>query len=113
MMIKGQRVVDANKPIVLYVHDNDVAKGKVKNCEECAIAVALKRQLRLSRVRVYLTRTYVFSGGRWVRYHTPKDAREQLRKFDRGLGFIEAVYKLVPPYPTERINGRARHGTSA
>jgi hypothetical protein len=112
MMIKGIRVVDSGRPLVLYVHEKDVAKGKAKDCENCAIAVALKRQLKVRHVRVYLTKTYVLIRGRWVRYHTPRDCRNQLKRFDRGIGFEEAVYKLAPPSPTERINGRAHHGNS-
>src|SRR5262252_3651826 len=80
MMLRGRRVVDANRPLVIYVHKNDVALGQIKNCEECAIAIAIKRQLRVRQVIVLLSIAYIFRKGRWERYAMPLDAREQLRR---------------------------------
>lgn len=110
MKIGGKKVVDATKPLILYVSNKDVQNGQVKNPEECAIAKACKRQLGARRAKVHLTRTYVEYDDKWVRYSTPNSARTELVSFDRGKKFEEGVYKLPPLQPTKRTTGRRQGG---
>lgn len=101
MKIGGKKVVDARKPLILYVNQTDINKGQVKDPTGCAIAQACKRQLHAKSAMVHLARTYVEMDDKWLRYRTPNSARTELVSFDRGKKFEEGVYKLPPLQPSK------------
>jgi hypothetical protein len=112
MKIGGKKVVDASKPLILYVNKHDIANGQIKNANACAIARAVKRQLEAKSAKVHLARTYVEYDDKWVRYVTPLSARTELISFDRGKKFEEGVYKLPPLQPSKRSVGKRQGGST-
>jgi hypothetical protein len=113
MKIGGKKVIDASKPLILYVNKHDIANGQIKNANACAIARAVKRQLEAKSAKVHLSRTYVEYDDKWVRYHTPLSARTELIAFDRGKKFEEGVYKLPPIQPAARLTGKRTGGVDS
>lgn len=110
MKINGKKVVDARKPLLLEITDQDVARGDKKEATSCAAAVACKRQLGAKSARVHLSRTYVEYDDRWVRYSTPSSIRTEIVSFDRGKKFEAGEYKLPILQPSKHAKG-IRQGT--
>lgn len=118
MRINGLPVVDAKRSIVLHITAQDIAKGKTKKPDSCAAALACKRQLGCTEVRVHVGRTYVRFNGKWHRYLTSQDLRTEIVAFDRGGKFEPGNYKLLKMQPsrkkdkkfrTKARTGRKRH----
>lgn len=102
MEIAGKPVVNAKKKITIEVTQDDfmVAKktGGVKDPAGCAAAVAAIRQGLCTQAKVHLGRTYLFDPetGKWQRFNTPADLRNEIIAFDRGGRFQPGTYELKP-----------------
>ena len=108
LKINGLKVTDATKSIILHVTQRDIANAKKKDQAECAAAVACRRQLGASEVRVHLGRTYVRFNGEWKRYITSYALRDELIAFDRGGEFMAGDYTLVRMQPSRQWERKYR-----
>lgn len=106
MKINNLNVVDAKKTITILVGKTDIRNAKVKDPANCAAALACKRQLHSTDVRVHVGRTYVRKGGKWVRYLTSRSLRSELVAFDRGGKFEPGEYTLYAMKPSSRTGKR-------
>ena len=106
MKIAGKKVVDARKPLLLEITSRDVANSSRKDPNNCAAAVACKRQEHVKDVRVHLSHTYVDVGDKFIRYVTPNRMRTEIVAFDRGVQFEPGQYNLRPPQPSHKLGAR-------
>lgn len=102
MKINKIEVIDAAKPLILHINEDDIAKAGKRDPANCAAAQACLRQLGVAAALVHLGRTYVLLKKKWRRYRTPDDLRIEIISFDRGGSFITGDYKLVPVSPSHR-----------
>jgi hypothetical protein len=95
--IGGLPVIDATEPLKLRVTKADIARASVKKPDDCAIARACRRQLHVLEARIHLTRAYLrMDDEKWVRYETPRLARDEIIAFDRGGTFEPCHLTLTP-----------------
>lgn len=106
MKIDGKPVRDAKKPLLLEVRQTDIDKSDKKKPNNCAAAVACKRQEHVKDVRVHLTQVYVDRGEYWERYRTPPRMRQEIVVFDRGANFVPNIYTLTAPIETQKLGAR-------
>lgn len=111
MKFEGKPVVDAKRPLILEVTNKDIQRGRKRRPDCCAIAQACMRQQNADEARVYLSRTYISKGNKWVRYYTPPTLRTEIVAFDRGHRFEPDTYTLSPMRPAQRVTG-TRQGTA-
>lgn len=102
MELDGKKVADAKKAIRITITKSDVAKGKGKDPDHCAAALACIREGHASEARVHVSRVYLKRGSKWTRYKTPLAIRSEIISFDRGGGFAPGEYTLRPIQPSER-----------
>lgn len=108
--IDGLPVIDATEPLALTVGPRDIKGASRKEPGQCAIARACRRQLHVHEVRIHLSRTYLrTNSNNWVRYVTPKSARDEIIAFDRGGEFEPVQLTLSPVWKSERL-GAGRSG---
>lgn len=98
-----KKVKDATKRLDIEVLDKDVKNSKLKDHNNCALAVACKRKLHCDGVIISISSAYVINGDEAVRYRLPQSARREIVSFDRNAGFEPGEYSLVPSSPTNRI----------
>jgi hypothetical protein len=96
MKINGLPVKNAKKPVLLHILPKDIAASKSKKPDNCAAAVACKRQLGATEARVHVGRTFLRFNGHWDRYYTSKALRAEIVAFDRGGKFEPGEYMLSP-----------------
>jgi hypothetical protein len=102
--IDGLPVLDAKRPLKLSVTMADIKKANPKQSNECAIARACARELHVKEARIHLGRIYLRTNDHnWLRYQTPKAARNEIIAFDRGGTFEPLELKLLPVCPSERL----------
>lgn len=106
--MKRSDPVDAKASIVLHISKTDVRLGATKDASCCAAARALCRQEKIEAARVYLSRTYIKRGGKWVRFMTPSALRNEIIAFDRGGQFEPGEYTLSPVQPKLRWSNPER-----
>ncbi len=108
---EGLPVVDGHEDIDLVINKNDVENSRKKDPNNCAAAMAGRRELKTD-VRVYLTRTYVKDAKheRWVRFITPRSISTEIISFDRGASFEPGEYTLKAPIETQKLGYSARRG---
>ena len=110
MKIKGNKVVDAKKDLVLIVLARDVAHASKKSPKTCVVAKACSRQEKMEAI-IHLTRVYLRNGGNWARYVLPPSLRGELIAFDRGGIFIPDTYVLLAPKGRSKLgNHTGRSG---
>ncbi len=113
MKINGLPVVDATKPLPLYIGKNDVRLGATKDPASCAAARALCRKKGIQQARVHIGRTYVLVGKKWIRYLTPDSLRAEIVSFDRGGSLVGGFFRLAAMARSKRTGkrqGTARTG---
>lgn len=110
-------IINAKKPLTVHVLAGDIKKADVKEPQNCAVALACKRELGAQEVHVHLGRVYIRSNeSNWVRYGTPKSMRAEIIAFDRGGVFEPGTFRLeVPAKRTPASNvgtrkARGKHG---
>jgi hypothetical protein len=110
--IDGLPIFDAKKAISLTINAKDVDRADPKRPDNCAVAIACRRQTHAKEVRVHLGRVYVRANDlNWQRYITPRPMRAEIIAFDRGGEFEPGTFTLSAPQPTKRVTGK-RQGTS-
>lgn len=98
--LDGIPIIDATKSIKLAITAADIKAARSKAPDLCAAALACKRQFRATEARVYLSRTYVRTNGKWVRYFTPHSLKQEIIALDRGGTFEPGEFKLYRPHPS-------------
>tara|TARA_R100000306_G_C4281676_1_gene95404 strand:- start:125 stop:541 length:417 start_codon:yes stop_codon:yes gene_type:complete len=107
MKLKGNKVVDATKDLVLIVMQKDVDFASRKKNHSCAVAKACARQEKMEAL-IHLTRVYLRNGEEhWTRYILPPSLRGELIAFDRGGTFIPDTYVLLAPKKSEKLGSHA------
>ncbi len=118
MEIRGNKVVDATKDLVLILMQSDVDLASRKKNHSCAVAKACARQEQMEAL-IHLTRVYLRNGkDHWTRYVLPPSLRGELIAFDRGGTFIPDTYVLLAPTKTQKLGKhlggkRGKHNPSA
>jgi len=100
-------LVDADKPVVITVTENDQITGHIMEETECALAVACKRQFKGGAI-IGLSASYIIKGTRAIRYKTSNSISREIVTFDRHKDFSPGVYTLVPFSPANRLQNRTR-----
>lgn len=103
MRIKGLRVVDTKGKRRLIISHSDIRGASIKDPENCAAAVALRREPGVQEARVYLSRTYLKEGDKYIRYLTPRSLRDEVVAFDRGGKFEPGAHVLLPVQASAHI----------
>lgn len=110
--IDGVKVIDAKRPLTLIVTKDDVRKADVKKPDNCAVALACRRQFGATEARVHLSRVYLrTNGGKWMRYVTPRDMRSEIIAFDRGGAFETGEFRLMK-VQASKLLGKRSGGTA-
>ena len=99
-------VVDAERGAKIEVTPLDSRSKGLKNHEECAFAVACKRQMRLDGVIISRSVAYLVKGKRARRFQLPPSVSREVVSFDRGAGFAPGEYLLSPVEPSRRLGQR-------
>lgn len=109
MSIGGLKIADATCPLTVHITARDIKGGRTKTPSNCAAARALVRETGCEEARVHIGRTYLKRGGKWVRYLTPRDLRDEIISFDRGGSFEPGKFtlKAVPTW-LRSPHGKAR-----
>ena len=105
-----QKVVDADKGMVVSVTREDVAKSNIKDHRTCALAVCCKRSFHADGVIIGLTTAYIIKGITAHRFKLTGTISREITSFDRGAGYDEGEYMLVPACPTSRLGAAHRGG---
>ena len=106
-------VVDAKRPLRVFVQPEDVAAAVRKDPGCCVFAQACKRQFAATKVLFFKSVAYVElptrNGGRRVeRFQMPRDMRSLIENFDRGKAVDNfAGFELLPPNPSYTLDGLA------
>lgn len=91
------KVVDAKSKVTVHVTRSDEKTSKRKDSEGCAMAVAVKRQMKLSGVLIARKTAYLIKGTKAIRFQVPERVTREVISFDRGGGFDPGVYALNKP----------------
>lgn len=108
--INGKHIINSKKRLLFSILPDDVQKGKGKQPDSCAAAIACVRQFGAISARVHVSRTYLEFDKHWVRFATPASLRTEIVSFDRGNKFEPGAYELVPVYPSAQANGKRQGG---
>lgn len=106
MKINGLPVKNAKKPVLLHILPKDISASKSKKPDNCAAAVACKRQLGATEARVHVGRTFLRFNGHWERYYTSRALRAEIVAFDRGGKFEPGEYMLQRLSPKQVNRGK-------
>jgi hypothetical protein len=109
---KVGRVVDSEKQMVVRVTRADIEKSNMKDHKTCALAVCCQRTFEADGVIIGLTTAYIIRGNTAYRFKLPGSIGREITSFDRGAGYDEGEYLLVPPCPSERLGERRPSGPS-
>lgn len=107
--LDGLPVYDATEPLFIEVTRPDIRMRDRKNPQKCALAEACKRELHVTEARAYLSRLYIRQRDHWLRYELPEPVRQEVASFDRGGGFSEGTYRIMPLSPSRR-SGKSSQG---
>lgn len=107
---EGRVVEDAVFPLNFTITAAHVRKALCKDPANCVIAQAVRAQygFQFEMILVGASIIKVYMKGKVIRFATPKNLREALRRFDRTkLWDLPAgTYTIHPPTKTARLGGR-------
>lgn len=104
--LDGLPLRDALNDLIINVTNKDVRTQGKRSSTECAAAVAICREQKVTEARVYLSRVYVRKERHWDRYVTPAALRTELVVFDRTGAFDVGKYRLMAPHETQKLGYR-------
>jgi hypothetical protein len=90
------KAYDADKNIEVKVTAKDCKVSTKKDPTECALAKAFKRELKVDKVIIGLTSSYIITGDTAIRFHTPENVAREIISFDRHHDFEPGEYTLRP-----------------
>lgn len=100
---KVEKVNDAEHTMIVNVTRADVAKSNHKDHKTCALAVCCKRSFNADGVIIGLTTAYIIKGNTATRFKLNDSISREITSFDRGAGYDEGEYMLVPACPSSRL----------
>ena len=108
--MKREDIENATTSITIHV-PRDISK-RTRNPQECALAKACKKDVRIEEAVIHVSTAYIkFKGEeKWKRFRVPEGARHEIIRFDRTAQFTDGDYKLVPLQPSHMSRGK-RQGT--
>lgn len=111
-LYKGLPIIDSDNDLEINITKNDVLRAKRNEPANCAAAIATKRILGKD-VEVHISRTYVKSNKKWIRYLTPESIAREIVSFDRAGIFDPGNYIFKTPTISQRLgNPRSGHQIS-
>lgn len=105
-----RKVVDADRGAKIEVMPTDANPRAQKNHEDCALAVACKRQMNLDGVIISRSKAYLVKGRVARRFNLSPSASREVVSFDRGAGFAPGEYLLSPISPAGKLGTRTGSG---
>lgn len=108
----GKPIVNSRKSITINISDDDVRQGKPLKPDKCAAALACRRLSTAKEAHVYVGRTYVKIGDKWVRFLTPQPLAREITALDRGGRFAPGEYTLGKIKPSGLL-GKHQGGPQA
>lgn len=107
-MIRGffplvAKVKDADHAMVVEVTKADVDHSNIKDHKTCALAVCCTRSFHADGVIIGLTTAYIIRGNTAMRFMLNDSISREITSYDRGAGYDEGEYMLVPPSPSSRL----------
>ena len=106
------KVKDADNQMIVNVTREDIAKSNIKDHKTCALAVCCQRSFHADGVIIGLTTAYIIKGNTAHRFKLPGSIGREITSYDRGAGYDEGEYLLVPPCPSERLGAYRKSGPS-
>jgi hypothetical protein len=100
---KVKSVVDAKRGIKIHVSPKDSKPDGRRKHQECAMAVACKRQFNLDGVIISRERAYTIKNNVATRYLFSSSVSKEIVSFDRGGEFNPGDYKLCRPSKSARL----------
>jgi len=94
---------EIKKGIVIHVEERDCQNSKKGNFDECALALAVKRELKVDGALIGTAYSYLIKGTHAVRYKTPETVTREIVSFDRHKDFSEGTYFLMRVNPSNRL----------
>ncbi len=91
-----KKAYDADKNISVKVTSKDCEISTKKDPTECTLAKAFKRDLKVDKVIIGMTTSYIIKGDTAIRFHTPEGVSRELVSFDRHKDFEPGEYHLRP-----------------
>jgi hypothetical protein len=109
---KNIKVKDAYTDLNIRILPSDLKDAICKDHQNCVIAKAIKRKLKAQWVDVGANTVLVAKGPRVAyRYKLNSLAKDQVRYFDKGKGFVPCKIHILAPPESQRLTYRA--GTNA
>jgi len=90
---KVSKVEEAKHPVLIEVTKEDVKRSKRKNMNECAMAVACKREFKADGVIMARSVAYLIKEGLAIRFRVPPSVYREITSFDRGGTFEPGQYQ--------------------
>ena len=103
---KLSRVDDAKEDLDVHITAKDVSNSIKKDMNNCALAVASKRELHPDMVIATRSRLYLIKNHKALRYDLTERIRMEITSFDRGAEFTPGTYNVKAPPPTARLGRR-------
>jgi hypothetical protein len=109
----GIPVVEATKPVLIDVTDQDASAAKPKNSKCCAFARAAKRLKGVKRGYFFRSIAYLEYPDKMVRYELPPSVRQEIISFDRSRLIFPGTYQLSPPHTSRKSQAVTNRGVRA
>lgn len=90
-------VNDSDESIHIIVTAADDRKATKMDHTGCAMAVALKREMKVDGVIMSISTAYLVKGTTATRYYVPRRTQREIVAFDRGGHFEPGTYYLTNP----------------
>lgn len=103
---------EINKGIVIHVEERDCQKSKKGNFDECALALAVKREHHVDGALIGAAFSYLIKGTHATRYKTPESVAREIVSFDRHKDFAEGSYHLATVNASQRLGTKRRSSTT-
>jgi hypothetical protein len=96
-------VVDATKPVIIDVTQQDASNAKVRDPNNCAFALSCCRILKADGAIIGLSTSYIIKGKKALRYKNTEALCREIVSFDRKAGFDLGMYMMSPASPGGRL----------
>jgi len=103
MFPEVKTVSDAKEAVEITVNRKDCKIAQKRNPTECALAKAAKRELKVDKVIIGISSSYLIKGTEAIRFQTPQSVQREIVSFDRHQDFAEGSYNLVPKSGNNRM----------
>jgi len=98
-----EKVQDATEDLTVEVNANDVRNSQRKEHNNCAMAVACIRSVRIDGAIISTSKAYLIKGNIATRFNVPESVAREVVAFDRSKNFQPGKYRLNKITGTERL----------